>query len=111
MVCSECGEKGHTSNTCLSMYPSVARADRPGECSICLTSTNKPKCVTKCGHHFHISCIKQWLKVNHTCPMCREPLADKHENITDVIIRTIMQDSFNLSSEEFLAIFQSDFLT
>lgn len=111
MVCSECKQKGHTSSTCLSKYPTVSREDRPGECSICLTSTNKPKCITNCGHLFHISCLKKWLKVNHTCPICRNPLVDKHENITDIIIRTIMMGDFGLSNDEFLAIFESDFLT
>ncbi|KAM5581780.1 hypothetical protein ABKV19_010822 [Rosa sericea] len=24
-----------------------------------------------CTHHYHTDCILRWLKMNHTCPMCR----------------------------------------
>ena len=112
MVCRECGEKGHTANTCLSKYSTVSRNNVPGtgECSICLTSTNKPRCTTKCGHVFHISCLKTWLNSNHTCPICRDQLIEKKDNITDIIIRTIMTGDIDLSNDEILAIFQSNFL-
>ncbi|CAK8539302.1 unnamed protein product [Lathyrus sativus] len=43
-------------------------------CSICL-SEYKPmetlRSIPQCNHHFHIDCIDVWLKMNATCPLCR----------------------------------------
>lgn len=43
-------------------------------CSICL-SEYKPKetlrSMPQCNHHFHVECIDVWLKMNATCPLCR----------------------------------------
>ncbi|KAI3687443.1 hypothetical protein L1987_81139 [Smallanthus sonchifolius] len=43
-------------------------------CAICL-SEYKPKeslrTIPKCNHYFHAECIDEWLKLNATCPVCR----------------------------------------
>lgn len=43
-------------------------------CSICL-SEYKPKdtlrTIPDCNHYFHAHCIDEWLKMNGTCPLCR----------------------------------------
>lgn len=40
-----------------------------GECPICI---EEGELVTlNCNHTFHEHCIKKWLVVNSTCPMCR----------------------------------------
>ncbi|KAK3194766.1 hypothetical protein Dsin_026076 [Dipteronia sinensis] len=41
-------------------------------CPICLEEydTENPKLVTKCDHHFHLSCILEWNERSDTCPMC-----------------------------------------
>ena len=42
-------------------------------CSICLVDMSKGTEVTilkPCGHVYHFSCIKTWLKDNKTCPLC-----------------------------------------
>nr|XP_043633634.1 RING-H2 finger protein ATL70-like [Erigeron canadensis] len=43
-------------------------------CSICLADY-KPmevlKLLPECGHLFHVKCIDTWLKVQSTCPVCR----------------------------------------
>ncbi|XP_057541084.1 putative RING-H2 finger protein ATL69 [Amaranthus tricolor] len=62
-------------------YPEIVlgeskRLPKPnnGPCSICL-SEYKPKeiirCMPDCNHCFHVNCIDQWLKMNPTCPLCR----------------------------------------
>lgn len=43
-------------------------------CAICL-SEYQPKetirTVPACNHYFHTHCIDEWLKINATCPVCR----------------------------------------
>ncbi|TKY71035.1 putative RING-H2 finger protein ATL21B [Spatholobus suberectus] len=43
-------------------------------CPICL-SEYEPKetlrTIPECNHYFHAQCIDQWLKMNATCPLCR----------------------------------------
>ncbi|KAK4365485.1 hypothetical protein RND71_016843 [Anisodus tanguticus] len=45
-----------------------------GTCPICL-SDYMPKetlrTIPKCNHYFHAECIDEWLKLNATCPLCR----------------------------------------
>jgi hypothetical protein len=49
------------------------------KCCICFESicATNDMCITKCGHHFHTSCI---LKCNGTCPLCRTKLLDPKQN-------------------------------
>ncbi|KAK9274563.1 hypothetical protein L1049_021812 [Liquidambar formosana] len=45
-----------------------------GTCPICL-SDYQPKdtlrTIPECNHYFHADCIDEWLKMNATCPLCR----------------------------------------
>lgn len=40
-------------------------------CIICLEEINKAKKL-KCGHAFHLNCLRRWLEENVACPTCRE---------------------------------------
>ncbi|KAK6919988.1 Zinc finger, RING-type, partial [Dillenia turbinata] len=43
-------------------------------CPICLTEyTAKEtlRCMPDCEHCFHADCIDEWLRINRTCPVCR----------------------------------------
>ena len=45
------------------------------QCSICLSDVNvsdNDKLILNCGHMFHKDCIKNWILVHKTCPLCRE---------------------------------------
>ena len=44
------------------------------ECSICLDELKFGTLVKRlpCDHIFHDSCIVPWLKINSTCPFCRQ---------------------------------------
>jgi hypothetical protein len=44
------------------------------DCRVCLGEyqTDERVGVLNCGHCFHSSCIKQWLKNSKTCPLCRK---------------------------------------
>ncbi|WOG86377.1 hypothetical protein DCAR_0205580 [Daucus carota subsp. sativus] len=52
------------------------RLPKPSDstCAICL-SEYKPndtlRTVPECNHYFHSHCIDEWLKLNATCPVCR----------------------------------------
>ncbi|KAL5541295.1 hypothetical protein UlMin_042517 [Ulmus minor] len=43
-------------------------------CSICLSEYKAKEAlrtIPDCGHYFHDDCIVEWLKLNATCPLCR----------------------------------------
>ncbi|CAH8327663.1 unnamed protein product [Eruca vesicaria subsp. sativa] len=47
-------------------------SDDEDVCPTCLeeyTSEN-PKIVTKCCHHFHLGCIYEWMERSENCPVC-----------------------------------------
>ncbi|XP_059640873.1 putative RING-H2 finger protein ATL21A [Cornus florida] len=48
-----------------------------GTCPICL-SEYQPKdtlrTIPDCDHYFHANCIDEWLRMNSTCPLCRNSL-------------------------------------
>lgn len=69
-----------------------------GTCPICL-SDYEPKetlrSIPECNHYFHAKCIDEWLKLNGTCPLCR--------NSPDSSVGTpcsSMSSSYSLSSSE-----------
>ncbi|KFM67283.1 RING finger protein 38, partial [Stegodyphus mimosarum] len=49
------------------------RVDLNKECQVCLSDyeTGDILRILPCFHEFHTPCIDPWLKINHTCPVCR----------------------------------------
>lgn len=50
-------------------------------CPICLSEYNVKemvRCIPKCRHCFHADCIDEWLKMNGTCPICRNSPSPVH---------------------------------
>ncbi|KAG8084885.1 hypothetical protein GUJ93_ZPchr0010g10662 [Zizania palustris] len=47
-------------------------------CIICLEEYKREDSLgrLKCGHRFHTNCIKKWLQVKNTCPVCKSAAAD-----------------------------------
>ncbi|KAM1707620.1 hypothetical protein ACFX13_000756 [Malus domestica] len=41
-------------------------------CPICLEEyeTENPRFITKCKHHYHLSCILEWMERSDACPIC-----------------------------------------
>lgn len=31
---------------------------------------DNPRFITKCEHHFHLSCILEWMERSDICPIC-----------------------------------------
>ncbi|KAL6981984.1 putative E3 ubiquitin-protein ligase rhb1a [Sarracenia purpurea var. burkii] len=46
------------------------------DCPTCLEDydAENPKIITKCNHHFHLSCILEWMERSETCPMCNQEM-------------------------------------
>ncbi|PIN06363.1 putative E3 ubiquitin ligase [Handroanthus impetiginosus] len=46
-------------------------------CPTCLEeyTTENPKIVTKCSHHFHLGCIYEWMERSDNCPVCGKVMA------------------------------------
>ncbi|XP_062851136.1 RING finger protein 145 [Trichomycterus rosablanca] len=42
-------------------------------CAICFQDMTSAV-ITHCGHFFHGSCLRKWLYVQETCPMCHNPI-------------------------------------
>ncbi|XP_055814987.1 putative RING-H2 finger protein ATL21A [Solanum dulcamara] len=52
-----------------------------GTCTICLAEYHPKeivKCIPECEHCFHAECIDEWLKINGSCPVCRNNPSPAH---------------------------------
>ncbi|KAL3599084.1 hypothetical protein D5086_007002 [Populus alba] len=49
-----------------------ATEEEEEDCPICLEEYDleNPKLTTKCEHHFHLSCILEWMERSESCPVC-----------------------------------------
>ncbi|XP_056407495.1 RING finger protein 145-like [Hyla sarda] len=43
-------------------------------CSICFQEMSGGAVVTTCTHFFHPDCLRKWLYVQNTCPLCHKPV-------------------------------------
>lgn len=54
----------------------VIRDYKGGEtCPICLEQIRLIALMTACKHLYHLECIRDWVKRNSNCPLCRKPVA------------------------------------
>ncbi|KAI3444516.1 hypothetical protein Pfo_001181 [Paulownia fortunei] len=53
---------------------SVSATNEEDACPTCLEEydAENPKIMTKCNHHFHLSCILEWMERSDTCPICNQ---------------------------------------
>ncbi|XVF73033.1 hypothetical protein PTKIN_Ptkin12aG0169000 [Pterospermum kingtungense] len=58
-------------------------------CPICLSeylSKDTIRCIPECKHCFHAECIDKWLRMNTTCPVCRNsPSAEDATSHSDIV--------------------------
>lgn len=61
---------------CCSSDPTQNDQD-DGSCVVCLEDYNDKDLlgVLKCSHDFHADCIKKWLQVKNSCPVCKAAAA------------------------------------
>ncbi|WOL13290.1 putative E3 ubiquitin-protein ligase RHB1A [Canna indica] len=52
--------------------PIISHTDEEDVCPICLEEydSDNPLIMTKCEHHFHLSCILEWMERSDTCAIC-----------------------------------------
>ncbi|KAM3586349.1 hypothetical protein VKS41_002869 [Umbelopsis sp. WA50703] len=60
--------------------------DENQDCSVCKEEFGiaEQVLILPCQHFFHQDCIKQWLQVNGTCPICRHSLASSSSEEVEV---------------------------
>ncbi|KAK1377211.1 putative E3 ubiquitin-protein ligase RHB1A [Heracleum sosnowskyi] len=53
----------------------ISKTEEEG-CPTCFEDydTENPKIITKCNHHFHLSCILEWMERSDTCPICNQEM-------------------------------------
>lgn len=56
--------------------PNVSPMEEEDCCPICLEEydAENPRNITKCQHHFHLSCILEWMERSDTCPICDQEM-------------------------------------
>lgn len=55
-------------------------------CSICLSEYEQDDEIRRmptCDHAFHAACIDEWLLLNASCPVCRQPLRQEQDSTSD----------------------------
>ncbi|KAJ7962418.1 E3 ubiquitin-protein ligase [Quillaja saponaria] len=63
-----------------SNEPSLSATEEEDVCPICLEEyiETNPKIMTKCEHHFHLSCILEWMERSDCCPICDQEMILDH---------------------------------
>ncbi|XP_055962228.1 probable E3 ubiquitin-protein ligase RHB1A isoform X2 [Mercurialis annua] len=58
----------------------VSASEEEDACPICLEEydSQNPRFLTKCEHHFHLSCILEWMERSDTCPICDQEMVFDH---------------------------------
>ncbi|KAH6774623.1 RING/U-box superfamily protein [Perilla frutescens var. frutescens] len=54
-----------------------ASSEEEDVCPTCLEeySTENPKIITECSHHYHLGCIYEWMERSDKCPVCGKVMA------------------------------------
>ncbi|XP_074312074.1 uncharacterized protein LOC141647683 [Silene latifolia] len=66
-----------------SVYCSSDQVQEEGKCVICLDEyqhMDDVGIVKACGHDYHVKCIKKWLSMKNSCPICKGPAAPDDTN-------------------------------
>ncbi|XP_040987301.1 probable E3 ubiquitin-protein ligase RHB1A isoform X2 [Juglans microcarpa x Juglans regia] len=54
----------------------ISVAEEEDDCPICLEEydSENPNTITRCEHHFHLSCILEWMERSNACPICDQEM-------------------------------------
>ncbi|EYU34585.1 hypothetical protein ABFS82_11G116600 [Erythranthe guttata] len=83
-ICEE-GSKEYNSKSSLKLstakqasgFSHIYTSEDEDVCPTCLEeyTTENPKIVTSCTHHFHLGCIYEWMERSDNCPVCGKVMA------------------------------------
>ncbi|RHX99847.1 hypothetical protein DYB25_002816 [Aphanomyces astaci] len=80
-------------------------------CAICWESCgdvdfcSSPPHHLPCGHGFHLSCIREWMKRDATCPLCRRALPSVQDTFEiDHVATTLIPSNSRLSRGEMVVV-------
>ncbi|OIS95895.1 PREDICTED: E3 ubiquitin-protein ligase At3g02290-like [Nicotiana attenuata] len=70
--CPESPEKENLSKLETGFQYAVSSSEDEDVCPTCLEeyTPENPKILTKCSHHYHLSCIYEWQERSEKCPVC-----------------------------------------
>ena len=64
-------------NSQVNIKMQILQLKKDFQCSVCLTDFEIGDEIIRhphCSHIFHPSCIRNWLELHDSCPICRTPL-------------------------------------
>ena len=74
-------------------------AESAADCSICLEKFYGDAVkinigvLTSCGHYFHFECLWEWLRMQLSCPICRNKIRWSERDIRAVTYARILEDT------------------
>ena len=68
----------------IDMLPSAGH-EEPVECCICMCQCEEHELTKRlpCGHAFHDECVRQWLRVNISCPFCKSEVPGEKQRVDE----------------------------
>ncbi|KAG9439178.1 hypothetical protein H6P81_019343 [Aristolochia fimbriata] len=71
-ICSESSTISPTAKVLIGDVYMFTSSEDEDVCPTCLEeyTTENPKIVTQCAHHFHLGCIYEWMERSDSCPVC-----------------------------------------
>ncbi|KAI5665313.1 hypothetical protein M9H77_24636 [Catharanthus roseus] len=64
-----------------SLYCSSDQLQEEGSCVICLEEykfMDDVGTIKSCGHDFHVGCIRKWLSIKNSCPICKSAALEEN---------------------------------
>lgn len=78
----------------INLYECKDNNDNDNDCSICYDKSDLNKLVKlDCNHLYHDTCIKKWIDISNTCPICRKNLKECDECYGSGIKKTIIESA------------------
>ncbi|XAR68300.1 hypothetical protein NMG60_11003381 [Bertholletia excelsa] len=72
-ITSHLKTRTYTSSTCINLEEAACLDQEIDFCVICQTDYKNRENIgiLDCGHEYHVDCVKRWLLIKNTCPVCK----------------------------------------